>query len=236
MSSRDHPTSVLLLSVFIVNCGDVVCPAYLSRESRLATYPRLSRLKPIRPGAGLSKPSKILSLGPFTQFSFSAGFGPRPRVRSATSTVPASKLSFVPSNLVAESRKRHCWNHRYTGRRAGSATGCIVRELTVVSCGSIENHDLRPEVALAGTCGNASGDRRGARSHVDPASNLLAGAPFSESTSTRTGPVPFGQVIGASGGCLARGGVVRSRVARVARWTLRQSALVIPTWWWRARA
>ena len=53
---------------------------------------------------------------------------------------------------------------------------------------------------------------------------MLRGMPFSESKSTRTGPAPLGQVIGASGGCFARGGVVRSRVASVARWTLRQSA------------
>ena len=104
----------------------------------------------------------------------------------------------------------------------------------MVSCGSLENHEVWPDVALAATGGNT--DWSGARTQVDPASNMVGRVPFSESNSTRTGPAPCGQVIGASCGCFACGGVVRSRVASVARWTLRQSALVIPTVWWRARA
>ncbi len=127
---------------------------------------------------------------------------------------------------MPDSRRRHCWNHRYDGWPAGRATGCIVSELTVVSCGSLENHEVWPEVAFAATSGNTVSF--GARTQVVPASKPAVGVPFSLSKSTCTLPVPFGQVIGASGGCGAREGVERSSVASVAWWTLRQSAVVRP--------
>jgi hypothetical protein len=90
MSSRYHPGSLTLLSVFMVNCGATACPAYLFSASRLARYPRLSLLKPTRPADGLPNWSVITSSGPLTQGILSARLGRCPRVASATSTVPAS--------------------------------------------------------------------------------------------------------------------------------------------------
>src|SRR6185295_6674013 len=133
-------------------CGDTACPAYRSRERRLARYPRLSPPKLRRPAAGLSARLLITSRGPFTHGSLSTGLGARPRVASAASTVPPSKIAPVAGPT---SSRRHCWNHRNAGRPAGSATGCIASELcTAVSNGSSENQERRPDVALAAVGGN----------------------------------------------------------------------------------
>ena len=90
----------------------------------------------------------------------------------------------------------------------------------VVLEGSEEYHESCPETALLPQSGLEP------RSHVGPAANAVDGVPLSLSKSRRK--LPVGQTFGASTGCAALLGVVRSWVASTAFPTLVQVAAVKP--------